>query len=338
MIVFDKNVTFESGRYIDKLENKVYQMNIDKNGNLFLTEQPSFSCVELCGDSVNISDLVVSHYNKTKNNFGIMLQGISGMGKSQTIKHVCNKIGTPVVLINKNFEGSKIKEVIDNVNTDCIIVFDEFEKVYSKKEDSETLLSLFDGIDTGSRVMFIVSANEPRDLSKFFFGRPGRFVFNFNFKPLCSNDGLSFIKQKTIINNEPRMLEYLENIDNLSYDICDKISQLINIHGEEVFAKNCRHFNVNPIAHVFKYEVMYNKIVKSLSTATNVDYIYVDFYVGEDNIETNLTQEAKNTIRKLKIGDIAVLSGLDFSNPHEGLEVHVRKEKQSAFEISSVGY
>lgn len=339
MLQVGNMITFEDGTYVSKLPAGVYQLEMDSKGAVFLSIQPNFTVVDLVGESLNISDLVYSHYNKTTGNFGIMLEGISGMGKTQTIKHIANRLGLPVILVNQPFKGVSIKSAINGIKTDCIIIFDEFEKVYAKQEESESLLSLFDGIDTGSRILFIVSANERRYISNYFFGRPGRFIFNFGFSHLSAEEGLDFVSSRMEIVDKPRMLKYLGGIQKLSYDICDKIISLISLHGEEVFIKNAKYFNVNPLIFSYEYEVSVNKITKMIRKVDFPNHIYFNVDKDGESIEMEIAHTGKQKLEKLRMDEVIFLSGVDFEPCVEGVTVGVRKVKRFESTVTNtVGY
>lgn len=324
MLVFNNIITFEVGKYISKLDTGVYSIKEDQNGNIFLQVEPDFETIPLSGESVNIARLVVDHYRATTNNFGILLQGSSGNGKTQTIKHICKTLKLPVIIVNKAFKGPEVKSVLDKVGCNCAVVFDEFEKVYNKQEDSESLLGLFDGIDTEHRILYVVSANEKKNVSQYFFGRPGRFLFNFMYESLRPNEGLEFIKSKIDVTNESRLLDYLKSVNNLSYDICDKIASLIKIHGEEKFSANSRHFNVIPIRYEYEYQIYYKDKVVTFNRVETIEQVYGYLPLeSDDDSYISLNQRYKNLVLKGKIDQIFVCHGenLTKNTPEARIEV-----------------
>ncbi len=306
MLKFGNKISFESGEYIEKLKPSIYEISSDANGNPVLLVKPSFEDINLEGKSKGISDLVVNHYNNTTGNFGIMLNGISGMGKTRTLKHICNRLNLPVITVTANYKGSYIKEVLDNVNCDCVLVIDEFEKIYSKQEDSESLLSLFDGLDTKNRLFVIVSFNERRYISKYSFGRPGRFLFNFSFYELDQDSAFEFINSKIILSEPDRMKKYLSCISDVSYDICDKIVKLIKVHGEKTFIENSQYFNVIPQTLSLRVEFYINDKLQKIYTLPKQKEkdLYFDISGYSDRIDyVYLNYNASKIIEKMKIGD-----------------------------------
>lgn len=331
MLQFNNVITFESGKYIPNLENGVYSIQEDSQGNIFLQVEPDFETIELSGESINISSLVIDHYRATTNNFGILLQGSSGNGKTQTIKHICKMLNLPVIMVNKPFLGPFVKSVLDKIGCDCIVVFDEFEKVYAKTEQSESLLGLFDGIDTTNRILYVVSANERKNVSQYFFGRPGRFLFNFLYECLKPEEGLKFIKLKSSVENDERLLNYLKGVNNLSYDICDKISSLINIHGEEKFSVNAKYFNVIPIKYEYEYEIYYNDKIITFGRVDKIENVYGYAPIekskddDDDDDEVSPSELYRKFISKGKIDQVFVCQGENLYYNIPGAKVHVAK-------------
>lgn len=324
MLQFNNVITFENGVHLEKLKVGVYSLQEDDRGNAFLQIEPDFQTIDLSGESLNISSLVVDHYKATTDNFGILLQGCSGQGKTQTIKHICKQLGLPVIIVNQGFNGNFVKTALDKIGSDCIVVFDEFEKVYNKAEISESLLGLFDGIDTANRILYIVSANERRNVSQYFFGRPGRFLFNFVYEHLSAEDALEFVKSRVNIRDEERLFIYLKNINLLSYDICDKIVKLINIHGEERFSANAKYFNVIPIEYEYEYEIYYMDKVISFSRAQHIEHIYA-YTPGEKDDMIQLSAKYQNMIKRGRIDQVFVCQGEDLAENIEGAKIHVVK-------------
>lgn len=324
MLQFNNVITFESGKFIPSLEKGVYSLQEDDRGAAFLQVEPDFETIDLVGESLNISNLVVDHYRATTSNFGILLQGISGMGKTQTIKHICKQLGLPVVIVNQAFTGNFVKTALDKIGSDCIVVFDEFEKVYNKTELSESLLGLFDGIDTANRILYVVSANERRNVSQYFFGRPGRFLFNFVYEHLSAEDALEFVKSRLKIYDEERLFIYLKNINLLSYDICDKIVNLINIHGEEKFSENAKYFNIIPIECEYEYEIYYMDKVISFGRVQKTDHIYA-YVPGKDDDMIHLSPKYKEMIKRGRIDQVFICQGEDLAENIEGAKIHVVK-------------
>lgn len=238
MLKVNKKIFFSSnvGEDINKLPVGVYTINVDAMGNIFLDEQNKMVYQDLYGESNDIMDIVLHYKNGSNKNFGCLFEGISGMGKTQTIKNLCVKMNLPVISITSPQHKDLILKVVEQINSDCIIFIDEFEKVYGEDEQAcNSLLALFDGLNTKNRIISFVAFNDRGSLSNYFFNRPGRFIFNFKFSPLDDKKALEFIKSKVSISAsvEKSLKYFLFRVENISYDILDKIIHVINIYGEK---------------------------------------------------------------------------------------------------------
>jgi hypothetical protein len=292
-------VFFQSGESLNKLDNCVYVIRQDAFKNIFLQQIESFQYKELVGESKYIEELVVKHNQKFENSFGCLFDGISGMGKTQTIKNICAKIGLPVLFIDNEYDGSLIREVLDKINSDCVLFFDEFEKVY--KNDSESLLPLFDGVKTKNKVITMVSFNETRKLSRFFFGRPGRFIFRFRFSPLTDDQAIEFILNNTDNVDKQRLTKFVQMVNDISYDICDKIVYLLNTHPDYDPKKLLSFLNVeesNIKILVSVYTENKNSPIDSFNQDIDDCEIYLSKFVGLKGYF-----EYSSYIKDIKVGE-----------------------------------
>jgi hypothetical protein len=68
------------------------------------------------------------------------------------------KQGVPTIVINAPWCGDKFNTLIQSIQQPCIVMFDEFEKVYSS-EEQEAMLTLLDGIYS-SKKLFLLTSND----------------------------------------------------------------------------------------------------------------------------------------------------------------------------------
>lgn len=313
MIQFEKTINFNSGNSLTKLPVGVYSVKKDPNGNLFLEINEDFKTIKLTGKSSKIQEFVCSHYKKTDSNFGCIFEGISGMGKTATIKNICNELNLPIILIQQGFYGQEIQTLLNNINSECILFFDEFEKIYNDRDTSNTLLSLFDGFLTSNRFITFVSFNERSELSSYFFGRPGRFLYNFKFYSLSTDDAIEFIQNNVDISeHKNKMFDYLSRINDLSYDICDKICKIISIHGIEKFIEFCHDFNVDECDTKILVEYSQNSSplvsLKYNISDSKDPYFYIYSKLALYFSDINDSGVLGKDIQNLKIGEVITLN------------------------------
>lgn len=126
-------------------------------------------------------------FSVAERNFGIILSGDKGMGKSLFAKLLAKDMkaaGLPVILVNSGFPG--VSGFLESIEQEVVVIFDEFEKTFrqGKGEDSnneqDEFLTLLDGFSTGKK-LFAITCNRVEELSSYFVNRTGRFHYHFNF-------------------------------------------------------------------------------------------------------------------------------------------------------------
>ncbi|MGN7965292.1 AAA family ATPase [Microbacterium sp. 22179] len=127
-------------------------------------------------------------YALSDRSLGVMLSGDKGIGKSLFLRMVAEAAreqGLPVVVVSEDHDG--IVEFLDSLD-ECLIVFDEFEKIFPAGRRGITdglnrqnqFLSLFDGLSSVKRV-YCLSVNAIADVSTYLVNRPGRFHYHLRF-------------------------------------------------------------------------------------------------------------------------------------------------------------
>ncbi|MFF2053848.1 AAA family ATPase [Leifsonia sp. NPDC058194] len=133
---------------------------------------------------------IFSSYARSGRSLGVMLSGDKGQGKSLFLRMVATKaleLEIPVILVTEDAEG--IADFLDTLD-ECIIVFDEFEKVFpagrrgrdenDRSNRQNQFLTLFDGMSSTRRI-YCVTVNDVDDVSAYIVNRPGRFHYHMRF-------------------------------------------------------------------------------------------------------------------------------------------------------------
>lgn len=125
---------------------------------------------------------IVTGYTAMDRSLGVILSGDKGMGKSLMIRLLAERMREehrlPTVLVQHNTPG--LTDFLDDLG-EVVVVFDEFEKVFSNDDESQSqFLSLFDGLSTTKR-LYILSVNELHRVSDYMLNRPGRFHYHMRF-------------------------------------------------------------------------------------------------------------------------------------------------------------
>ncbi|WP_194765522.1 AAA family ATPase [Microbacterium sp. UFMG61] len=128
-------------------------------------------------------------YALADRSLGVMLSGDKGIGKSLFLRMVAEAAREqrlPVVVVSEDHDG--IVEFLDSLD-ECLIVFDEFEKIFPAGRRGSTdggnrqnqFLSLFDGLSAVKRI-YCLTVNDVADVSTYLVNRPGRFHYHMRFE------------------------------------------------------------------------------------------------------------------------------------------------------------
>lgn len=174
-------------------------------------------------------------FNRRPGNTGVILVGEAGMGKSLFIKLACQRAiaeNIPVIFVKDNFPGQI--ELLYKITCPCLIVLDEFEKNFgmnnsddSRGNEQNQFLSLMDGMATGKR-LFIAAINNRWKVSDYFFNRPGRFLYNYEFSFLSNNEIHDYVTDN--LNDKSKIPAVISGIfgHNINYDSLSAICSEVN--------------------------------------------------------------------------------------------------------------
>ena len=146
-----------------------------------------------------VAKIMRSYKIMTGRNFGVLLSGQKGIGKSLFVRLIAREAindGYPVIVADTAYPG--IANFISSIQQDCVVVFDEFEKTFRDTDDwkpQDEMLSLFDGIDGGHK-LFIVTCNNLDNLSEYMINRPGRFHYHITMKPPTVEEVEQYMRDK----------------------------------------------------------------------------------------------------------------------------------------------
>ena len=200
---------------------------------------------------------VLTAFKNTKGNFGILLNGTKGTGKTITAKVLANKFNLPIVIIKSFGENNTgLIEFLASFNFDCVFFFDEFEKNFSDKDSS--ILQIMDGVYTSEyRRIFLLTTNET-NINDNLISRPSRlrYIHEFgNLEPEITREYLN-----DTLNDKSRIEDVVDFVDTLqisTIDILKSIVEEINIFGFDKFMENKSFFNIKTAAYTYRTKRVY---------------------------------------------------------------------------------
>jgi hypothetical protein len=189
-----------------------YVVKQDQFENFFIEQIEDFDKpAKLYGDTTRNTDRIISSFWDREKSTGVMLVGEKGSGKTLLSKNICiemAKQGVPTIVINAPWHGDKFNTLIQSIQQPCVVLFDEFEKIYDSKEQ-EALLTLLDGIYS-SKKLFMLTSNDQWRVDSHMRNRPGRIFYMVSFTGLDAD----FIREYCADNLKNQ--SYTEKIVNIS--------------------------------------------------------------------------------------------------------------------------
>ena len=209
----------------------------DMTGELYLEAIDAFELPsKVYGSCLKDADRILNTFNTRKSTTGVLLTGEKGSGKTLLAKEVSSagaKLGIPTIVINTPFCGAPFNSFIQSIEQPCVILFDEFEKVYDS-EEQEKILTLLDGV-FASRKLFMLTCNNKWKVDTHMYNRPGRIFYLLEFGGL----------------DEQFIVEYCQdNLKDTSYinQLCQiaKIFETFNFDMLQAVVEEMNRYNENP--------------------------------------------------------------------------------------------
>jgi hypothetical protein len=185
------------GSAVVEIPKGVYSVAYEKDRGLYLRPENDFYMPDRIYGQINPNvDRFLRSYELNDKNLGVMLIGEAGSGKTLTLKAVgqkANELDMPVILVNDPYPGDALVYLLSTITQPVVVCFDEFDKVYgpsnepngqSASDRQRSILQLLDGTATGAKKLFIFSANNEEQISKYLKDRPSRVRYTIKFKRL----------------------------------------------------------------------------------------------------------------------------------------------------------
>lgn len=253
----------------ETLENVIFKVNIDpRTEELYLSKiKDKFTFpYKIYGVESKFIARVKKTYENTKGNLGILMNGVKGTGKTVTSELICNELNLPVIVVNEAYDS--LPTFINQIHQDVLFFFDEYEKIYDKKDYS--ILTVMDGVlNTDFRKTFILTTNELY-INDNLLQRPGRIRYFKTFGELELETIIEIVDDKLIhLDLRDKTINFISKLDKITVDIVKSITDEVNIHHEdpELFKDV---FNVREISdrkEVYELDKASGKMSKIYSNA-----------------------------------------------------------------------
>jgi len=192
-----------AGNYVVK------EMPMD--GPLYLEHIESFEIKgKRYGDLDKNTDRILNTFMNRSASTGVMLAGEKGSGKSLLAKNLAveaaARYNIPCIVINAPWIGDKFNAFMQMIEQPCMVLFDEFEKVYDN-DDQEKALTLLDGVFP-SKKLFVLTCNDKWRVNQHMRNRPGRLFYMIDYKGLDT----AFITEYCNDNLKPALQKHTDKL------------------------------------------------------------------------------------------------------------------------------
>jgi len=298
--VFELNENTSS----DTLKNQIYQVSFHQMRGYYLTVfDKKFDNGRLFGNVENRADRIIDTYKQRDQSTGVLLTGSKGSGKSLLTKVIANKLidsGLPVILINEPHSGSAFEKFLSLIG-DCVVIFDEFAKVYSVRGNDEDvsvqkdLLTLFDGMTNRKRLV-LFTENELYRIDDHLLNRPGRIFYHFEYSKLDQDSIKEYCEYREI---DEKMTEdiitYSKTADEFSFDVLTAIIEEYVRYAEPI-GKIIKHLNISN--NRSEYNIFINECtnlnskakyepIKAIQTVSDLEQFRLSFCVQKNLPDPN---------------------------------------------------
>lgn len=232
----------------DQLPKGTYTIKYDemKQAYYFCKVEDLTLPSELYGSTTSRSQRIFQTFQDRKGGTGVLLEGEKGSGKTLLAKQL-SILGLqqnyPTILINFPYSGELFNTFISQMTQPAVIIFDEFEKIYTT-EQQEQILTLFDGVYT-SQKLFIITCNDQWKLDRNIINRPGRMYYRQTFDTLDPSIITEYC-EKHLKNQDYAnpIVMISQTIWRFSFDMLKALVEESNRYGESPF-ESINYLNVS---------------------------------------------------------------------------------------------
>lgn len=237
-----------------------YVIKVDPFENLYLEQVDSFTPIsKVYGNTTKQADRIMNTFNDRKVSTGVLLNGEKGSGKTllaKTLALKCAEQGIPTIIINSPWCGDRFNTLIQSIDQECMILFDEFEKVYDR-EDQQKVLTLMDGVFP-TRKLFVLTVNDKYRVDEHMRNRPGRLYYLLEFEGLEPQFIIDYCNDRLDDKTQIDAICKVSTAFNaFNFDMLQALVQEMNRYGESPY-ESLKMLNAKPSADDgSKYDVLF---------------------------------------------------------------------------------
>lgn len=163
------------------------------------------------GTNDAIIDRVKTAWKKLDSNFGILLNGLKGTGKTITAQQIVNwAIDEGLIVLN--VQGPiPLAEIMERIEQPMLVLFDEFEKTHDENREpgcQQHLLSAIDGLSRNEHKKIFLFTTNMKKMNDNFIDRPSRIRYSWEFDRV-SEDIIEMLMADML---DPELVAYKQDI------------------------------------------------------------------------------------------------------------------------------
>lgn len=239
-----------AGNYIIKMtpENVMY---LEKQANF--THPP-----KLYGHTMQTAQRIIKTFYGRPRGTGVLLSGEKGSGKTLLARTVCIEAAAqeniPTIIINMPWKGDNFFTFLSAITQPCIVLFDEFEKVYDTKEnEQDAILTLLDGVFP-SKKLFVLTCNDRHGINQNMINRPGRIFYTMEFHGLEEGFIREYAQDNLIDKNHVDSIVRITMLfSEFNFDMLQALIEEMNRYQENP-SEALHLLNVSPVHDYASYK------------------------------------------------------------------------------------
>ena len=302
-------ISYDENALIQTIKPQVYSIGADMDGLFLSIEQSKYDIPPMYGDVADRAKRILSTYKDRTQSTGVLLTGDKGSGKTMLTKVVANKAidaGLPIIVVSKAFNGDAFNALINGIG-ECVLIFDEFAKVYNKSERNDSdektqgsLLSFLDGLSSTQKRLLLFTENSEYDINSFMLNRPGRIFYHFRYTKLDEAIVKEVLTQQlTNQSSIEQILMLSRTMQSFSFDVLNAIIEEANRYPDESILELTNALNI-AIPRYYDYSLQIDEVTRDDIICTPLQTVinYGDQLILEyDRVDSSgITSRRKDSV------------------------------------------
>ena len=187
---------------------------------------------KLYGNTVEKGEKIFNTFQRRDVATGVLLSGLKGTGKTLLAKYLsiaAREMGMSTILVNESYENSQgFMKFIQSIDVPCVIIFDEFEKIYSRSDQNE-ILTLLDGV-MSSKKLYVLTCNDSYKITDHVYNRPSRVYYSIDYGTL-NKDFLKDYCADNLVNKEytQSVINAFTVFSEVNFDMLQTVVEEVNV-------------------------------------------------------------------------------------------------------------